>query len=343
VSDDSLEASPPATVDVGIPAYRRPRYLVEAIESVLGQTFTGWSLVISDSEAPRSEIERAVASYLDDRRITYVARERNAAENWTSLIQAGAAPYVALLHDDDRWHPDFLRRRVEFLERHPECAFVFSGNVEIDGTGEEIGQSQLWLAEGVHQPRDFAPVLYRHNVISPVSIVARRSAYQAVGPVFDQRFAYFDYEMWFRMAVRFPVGYLAVSDCDYRIHDVRETNEPGRHGGPVYLGEQMLAFLDHVDALMREWLPDTEIETRLQRRKRSFHLLVAALDEAAQRRRRRSLASLGRAVRTYPPSIVDPRVPACLVALGLGPVGARALTRLRLFVLRRRLNIHLRS
>jgi glycosyltransferase involved in cell wall biosynthesis len=328
---------------VGIPAYRRPRYVVEAIESVLGQTLTGWGLVISDSEAPGGEIERAVASYLDDQRITYVAQERTAAENWTSLIQAGSAPYVALLHDDDRWHPDFLRRRVEFLERHPECAFVFSGNVEIDGTGDEIGQSRLWLAEGVHQPTDFAPELYRHNVISPVSIVVRRSAYQAVRPVFDERFAYFDYEMWFRMAVRFPVGYLAVRDCDYRIHDVRVTNEPGLHGGAVYLGEQMLVFLDHLEALMREWLPELEIEGRLRRRKRSFHLLAAALDAAAQRKRGRSLAFLARAVRTYPPSIADPRILACLVALGLGPMGARALTRLRRIVLRRRLNVHLHS
>ena len=59
--------------------------------------------------------------FTDDPGFTLVATGRNLgpAANWTRLIQQGSAPYVTLLQDDDVWDPDFLARRVAFLERHP--------------------------------------------------------------------------------------------------------------------------------------------------------------------------------------------------------------------------------
>jgi len=59
----------------------------------------------------------AVAPYLGDPRVRYSSTGTpvGAAGNMTALINSETAPYVALLHDDDRWEPDFLARRVAFL------------------------------------------------------------------------------------------------------------------------------------------------------------------------------------------------------------------------------------
>ena len=62
------------------------------------------------------------------------------------------------------------------------------------------------------------------------------------------------------------------------------------------------------------------------------------------RRRTAARASrhLGDAVRTYPPAAIDPKMPAALVGLTLGPRGRQALERVRYLVLRKGLRVHLR-
>ena len=78
---------------------------------------------------------------------------------------AGSAPYVTLIQDDDRWDADFLARRIDFLERHQACAFVFSGTRAMDRDGREVAIERTRslaskdvsevLPEGVYAPREF--------------------------------------------------------------------------------------------------------------------------------------------------------------------------------------------
>ena len=234
-------------VDVGIPTRERPDLVRLAIDSVLAQDLAAWRLVVSENGVGGGATEAAVAPYLKDPRIRYVATggELGGAENWTRLIQAGDAPYVALLHDDDLWDPTFLGRRVAFLEQNPSCAFVFSGNREIDATGAVVRETEFVLPEGAYPPEVLFPILYEHNVIGPPSILVRRDAYEAVGAYFDSEFfPYWDYEMWLRLAARFPAGYLTVRDCSYRMHDVRMTFTVRR------FGDAYLQAIDRADALL---------------------------------------------------------------------------------------------
>src|ERR1700752_1406565 len=92
-------------VDIGIPTFGEPRFLAETIESVLRQTFTGWSLTISENGPGSPAVAAAIDPFLSDSRVRYVTTGQNlgGARNSTKLVQAGSSPYVALLHDDDRW------------------------------------------------------------------------------------------------------------------------------------------------------------------------------------------------------------------------------------------------
>jgi len=148
-------------------------YLEQAIESVLAQTQPGWSLFISENGP--GELEDRVKPFLGDERVRFspTGEDLGAARNHTRLLEAGTAPYVAILHDDDRWDPEWLARRVDFLERHPECGFVFGGNREIDGESRVTASSELVLAEGVHQPEEIVPLLVRHNIVGIPTVLAR--------------------------------------------------------------------------------------------------------------------------------------------------------------------------
>src|SRR4051794_6490502 len=194
-----------------MPTYRRPRYLPFAVESVIAQSFQDWRLTISE-DGP-GEAEEVIAPYLSDPRIRYVTSgtERlGGGGNHTKLLSLATAEYVTFLHDDDLWDPQMLARRVEFMEAHPTCGYVFSGNTQIDEEGRELGRSRLVLPEGLYEPEEFAPILLRESVVGGVhTTLTRRTAFETVGPYFESRFNFYDWEMWLRLAVRFPVGYIA--------------------------------------------------------------------------------------------------------------------------------------
>jgi hypothetical protein len=302
---------------------------------VQAQTFADWTLLISENGP--GEAEERLRPYLGDARIRFspTGEDLGAARNHTRLIQAGTAPYVAILHDDDRWDPEFLQRRVEFLERHPECGFVFGANVEIDEQGRETGRSRIVAEEGVHRPEEFAPTLVAHNVIGVPTVLVRRSAYEAVGLEFDEHSLAFDYEMWLRLAIRFPVGYLHAWDSDYRVHRAQATLTTRRRGN------ERLHMYAKIDELLAT-APTIHIDPKVRHRQLGTAHLIAALDAVEDARPAGARRHLRKAVQAHPPALVDTRFLAALTALALGARGRAALARLRFLVLRKRLRVHLR-
>jgi glycosyltransferase involved in cell wall biosynthesis len=324
-------------VDVGIPAHGRPEYVCSAIESIIAQTLPNWRLHVSESDVGGGEVERAVSSYLDDPRIRYSATGPvGGPTNWSRLIQGMTAPYAALLHDDDLWDPEFLERRVTFLDNRPECGFVFSSNKEIDEHGIVIGQTPFVLEEGVYPPETLVPMLYGSNVIPAPSLLVRRSAYEAVGPYFEPErgYPFWDYEMMLRLAVSGPGGYIREADCSYRMHDVRVTFVVRRYG------RAYVDILERAEELISEQRPDIEIPACLRQRRHSQALLVCALDAVEDGRRRQGLDLVREAIRVYPRSVVDIRAPLAVAAAALGRPGRRLLGRARLAVQRRGLRFH---
>jgi glycosyltransferase involved in cell wall biosynthesis len=326
-------------VDVGIPTYGSPRYLREAIEDVAGQTFAGWRLTISDNGGGNAE--EAVRPYLTDPRISYSRNPENIGltGNLSKLVRESEAKYVALLHDDDRWEPRFLERRVGFLEDHPECGFVFAPGIDIDESGREIKRHRAVAGEGVYPPPEFVPRLLRdpNAQPNPPTVLVRNAAYREVGPYFDGRFTVTDLEMWLRLALRFPVGYLPVWDTGYRFH-------ANQTSASISWGEPWLAFQEHAEALVAEHLPAAQFTPRERRERRASAYLSIALDRLRDGERRSALGAAGTAIRLYPPAALDPRVPALLVASVLGARSRRLVQRLRYSTNRRgiRLPFHAR-
>lgn len=308
-------------VDVGIPAFGRPHLLRQAIESVLAQTLSSIRITVSDNSPGGGEVQRVVESYLTDPRVRYVATGGIAQhENMTSLIQTGDAPYVALLHDDDLWERSFLQRRVDFLEANPDCGLVFSSNYDIDEHGHRTDRGPIPLTEGCLAPENFLPVLYARNPVAPPTLLVRRSAYEAVGPYFTPDLArYFDYEMLFRLAASFGVGYLAVEDCGYRLHGASVTSSSR------WFGEEHLRSLDRGEEIVKAALPDFRFDPAERARIRSFYELRASMDVLEGGRPRAAVEHLVSAVRLRPQVVANPRFVATVAALVGGPAGRRAL------------------
>ena len=331
-------------VDVGMPAYRRPQFIGEAIESVLAQTYTNWRLLVSENGPGSGEVEAVVRQYTSDPRVRYVATGRNLgpAANWTHVLQAGAAPYFTLIQDDDSWDPGFLARRVAFLESNPSCGFVYGGERKIDQHGRQIAIGRTHslpvrdvsdvLPEGIYPPREYIQSLYRYELggirtpqICSLGVLSRRSALEAVGAVFDDKtypFLHWDVELYLRMALHFPTGFMAIKDATQRIHHPSITSEH-RFDGEYWIRYHKY----HTDWFRRE-IPDLRLPRQYYVTLADAYML-AALDSLERGDRRTCARRLCDAINCCPSSIVNPRIAAGVVGLMLGRRGPDLIARAR--------------
>jgi glycosyltransferase involved in cell wall biosynthesis len=300
------DSSQTPIVDVVIPTLGGGRFIREAVDSVRQQSMRRWSLFVAGNGVALDHLIAAVGELPGAGGVEIDAIEENIgqARNWTRAIGHGHAPYVALLCDDDRWEPTFLEDRVRFLEQHRDCAFVFSGFVRIDETGRTLAESELLAPTGGLQPESFVPLLFQRNVISTPSLVVRREAYDAVGPHYDERFMMIDYEMMLRLAVRFPVGYLAQRDCAMRVHPKAFSNSSWRQ----FDSNQWVQFAEHAERLVDRFMAPGTLPARLRRRRRAFYELAAAMSAAEQCSTGDALRYLTRGVRTDPTALFDSQV-----------------------------------
>jgi glycosyltransferase involved in cell wall biosynthesis len=291
----------PPVVDVGIPTYGHPHHLAETMESVLAQTFSDWRLTVSENGEGNDVVAGIVEPYLGDPRVSHVVVGENVGGvgNARRLIESATAKYVGIVHDDDRWEPGFLARRVSFLEAHPGCGLVFAPCDFIGPSGAFLYREEPRLRPGLQDRRAFLRELYRFNMICTPSVLVPRACYDAAGP-YDDSLLFYDHEMWLRLAARFDVGFLPGADSSYRVHRSQTSQEARRRWG-----EHQIAVLDAAERILPADFP-----SRDRRRIRFLAHVRAGKDAFARREPGVALRSLGSAVRRHPLAPVDPVIAA---------------------------------
>ena len=126
----------PPKVSVGLPVFNGERFVAEAIESILAQTFEDLELVISDNASTdgTEEICRAYAE--KDERVRYVRNRENlgAAYNYNQTFHLSSGTYFKWAAHDDAIRPQFLDRCVEILDRDSSAVIAYPRWKAIDET-----------------------------------------------------------------------------------------------------------------------------------------------------------------------------------------------------------------
>jgi glycosyltransferase involved in cell wall biosynthesis len=122
-----------------MPLYNQVRYLPEALNSLLDQTYSNFRLVIADDSTKPGPGEIAQSFAARDHRITYYKNENRMGlvDNWKKCFHlAGDADYFAWVGDHDRWHPDWLNSMVRVLETESTVVLVYPKTIHINNDGE---------------------------------------------------------------------------------------------------------------------------------------------------------------------------------------------------------------
>ena len=222
INDILTKQKPRPSVSVIITTFGRPKYLKEAITSVLNQDFDNFELIIVDDCSPGTETKEVVNSF-DDKHIKYIRNKENLGGNISLNVGLNAATgkYVAILDDDDVWiSNEKLCQQVKFLEENPEYVLVGANIVVVDyETGEEIVKSKA--------PYDDASIRKNFLLSNPIahsSILCRHDAMLKVRGYDKMLPRGKDYDLLLKLGM---IGKLAVlPDCliKYRESTFKQKN-----------------------------------------------------------------------------------------------------------------------
>lgn len=125
-------------VSVIMPAYNAQKYISEAIQSIISQTYTKWELIIVDDGSVDSTVD--VIKTFEDSRIKLFLNEQNRgiAETTNRAIGESKGKYIALLDDDDIAEEDRLNWQVKFLENHENIDILGGRTTYIDVNGNVL-------------------------------------------------------------------------------------------------------------------------------------------------------------------------------------------------------------
>lgn len=125
-------------VSIGMPVFNGGRYLHSAIDSIIGQTFSDFELIISDNASTDSTPEICRAYAANDPRIRFCRQTRNLGglSNMHFVLQNARAEFFMFAAHDDTREPEFIAKLVALLEKNPDVALAFGryDNVASDGT-----------------------------------------------------------------------------------------------------------------------------------------------------------------------------------------------------------------
>lgn len=213
-------------------------YLVEALDSVVQQTFKDYEIIFWDnrSEDNSADIAKSYGvKYFKGREFLPLGEARNQA------MGKAKGKYIAFLDCDDVWLPRKLEKQVELLEANEHLGLVYSDCYVMDGNGEVRGNTYL----NDRQPcrGQVFRELFFSNFIPMLTAVIRRDAIDEVGGFKPYYKIAEEYDLWLRIANRFSVDYLAEPLAKLRVHNQSESSTLG----------QSCDFMETL-AIREEWL-----------------------------------------------------------------------------------------
>ncbi len=200
------------TVSVIIPTYNSAKYVIEAVESVLAQTYQDFEILVID-DGSTDETEQVLRRYKNPVRYirqpnggVAVARNRG--------IQESRGRYIAFLDADDTWLPHKLEQQINVLQQHPHAHACYSAFTIVDADLNPLG-----ISRSQRQGSALEDLLTHGNIIGSIcTVLCERSLFDEVGG-FDPKLSQCaDWDMWVRLAAHTEFLYLDEPFVTYRQH-----------------------------------------------------------------------------------------------------------------------------
>jgi glycosyltransferase involved in cell wall biosynthesis len=207
------------TLSVILPVHNGERYLQEAVESVLNQTFTDFEFIIIDDGSTDKTWEILIEYTGRDQRIALVQNQENIGltKSLNKGLSLARGKYIARQDADDVSLPERLERQVDFLDEHPEVILVSSHYKIIDPEGCFLGHSQQAI-----DPDLVSWYMLFYNYVEGF-VMFRRAPVMDLGGYREMSLHVEDYDLWLRLSKVGEIAILPKLLMKYRRHNAQIT------------------------------------------------------------------------------------------------------------------------
>lgn len=200
------------TVSVIIPAYNSARFLPEAIESVLAQTYKDYEIIVVD-DGSTDNTKEVLAPYFD--RIKYIYQQNQGAGSARNTgIKHSQGKYITFLDADDVWLPEKLHIQVDYLDNNRGIAMVYSRSFSMSEDGRSIIKKGRWSRKP--PSGDVFNILFFHNFIPTSTVVVRKEVFNTIGLFDESLINSQDHDLWLRIARELNVAGISKPLSKYR-------------------------------------------------------------------------------------------------------------------------------
>lgn len=259
VTCTSILSSQPL-VSIIIPYYNHASYLAETVASVRSQGYTRVEIIVVDdgSPVPAQDLLDADPAMPADLRILRIPNQGAAAARNHGFAHS-SGEFLVFLDSDDHLRAGSLEAHLTQLLQCPDTAMTFGSVLLIDAEGRELAAPKLC------RPRsDYFPMLLESNPIGcPGSTMIRRSAFLEAGPFDASLRNAEDYDLYLKIARRYPVRQIAACVADYRQHN------GGKSGDKTRMLAAVMTILERLE--QRESLTQAERRRLAHGRRRWLH------------------------------------------------------------------------
>ena len=200
-------------VSVVIPTYNHARYVTQAVESVLNQTYPNIEILVIDDGSTDNTAE-VVRPYLS--KIQYIYKQNGGTSSALNRgINQATGKYICWLSADDMFVPEKTAKQVFQMESDASLGFSYTSFTIVDAVGKPGDEIHSFYYEN---KRDMVLKLMEGCFINGSSVMMRKSVLEKTGGFDETLPTAHDYDMWLRLLRNYPCGFLDEQLLKYRWH-----------------------------------------------------------------------------------------------------------------------------
>jgi glycosyltransferase involved in cell wall biosynthesis len=182
-----------------IPTHNRAALLQRALDSVFSQWGLGveFDLDVIIVDDGSTDSTAAVVAEFSQVRCLRLSSQRGASAARNAGIKTSRGAFICFLDDDDVWLPGRLRLQLPVLQRHPKAGAVYSQVLNTD-SGKAYPSSSRAVSGQIFE------ALLAGNFMCVHSVLVRKEALDETGYFDEELSTYEDWDLWFRLSLRFP-------------------------------------------------------------------------------------------------------------------------------------------
>jgi glycosyltransferase involved in cell wall biosynthesis len=215
-------------VTVVMSAYNHEKYVCEAMESVLSQSYENIEFLVTDDGSYDGTVD--AIREIDDRRIRFSAggRNRGACTAVNELIKQASGEFICMMNSDDVWtDANKIKKQLDVLKSNPSTGACFGLAGYIDEYGKDLNNQTTQFPFENHSKGEWLRHFFYHgNCICHPSMMIRKECYENVGYYNNLYRQLPDYDLWIRLVKKYDIKIINEKLVSFRIIPGKNTSTP---------------------------------------------------------------------------------------------------------------------